>query len=55
VQVRAETFAAVARPATRDERPHLWELMTGVFPKYADYQDEARRALPIAVLEMLGS
>jgi hypothetical protein len=53
VQVRESTFGALARPATADERPRLWALMVAVFPKYAQYQAEARRELPVAVLEML--
>jgi deazaflavin-dependent oxidoreductase (nitroreductase family) len=53
VQVRDKTFGAVARPATADERPRLWELMVAVFPKYEQYARDARRSLPIAVLEML--
>jgi len=55
VQVRAEIFGAFARPATAGERPRLWELMVAVFPKYEQYAGQARRALPIAVLEMLGA
>jgi hypothetical protein len=55
VQVGETTFGAVARPATAAERPRLWELMLDVFPKYARYEAEARRELPIAVLEMLGA
>ena len=51
VQVRTETFAALARPATADERPRLWELMTGIFPTYASYEKKARRQLPVVVLE----
>jgi deazaflavin-dependent oxidoreductase (nitroreductase family) len=53
VQVRDRTFGAVARPAAAAERERLWELMVAVFPKYARYAEQARRALPIAVLEML--
>jgi deazaflavin-dependent oxidoreductase (nitroreductase family) len=51
VQVRDETFGAVARPADPDERPRLWELMVGVFPKYARYEARAGRALPVVVVE----
>ena len=53
LQVRAETFGAVARPAAAEDRARLWELMVTVFPKYARYEDEAGRPLPIVVLEML--
>jgi deazaflavin-dependent oxidoreductase (nitroreductase family) len=55
VQVRTETFAALARPAAPAERPRLWELMLGVFPKYADYAREAGRELPVVELMPAGS
>jgi deazaflavin-dependent oxidoreductase (nitroreductase family) len=55
VQVRRDTFAALARPATPDERPRLWELMLGVFPKYARYEQRAGHELPIVVLEPAGT
>jgi deazaflavin-dependent oxidoreductase (nitroreductase family) len=48
IQVRAETFAALARPASPDERPRLWDLMVGVFPKYHAYA--AGDELPIVVV-----
>jgi deazaflavin-dependent oxidoreductase (nitroreductase family) len=51
VQVRGETFAARARPATPDERPRLWEQMTAFFPKYAEYQRKAGREIPVVVVE----
>jgi deazaflavin-dependent oxidoreductase (nitroreductase family) len=50
VQVRSEVFPAVARPAAGGERERLWALMTGVFPKYAAYEREAGRALPVVVV-----
>jgi deazaflavin-dependent oxidoreductase (nitroreductase family) len=55
VQVRTDTFAALARPASADERPRLWELMLGVFPRYANYAREAGRDLPLVVLSPAGS
>jgi deazaflavin-dependent oxidoreductase (nitroreductase family) len=51
VQVRDETFAALARRASPDERPRLWELMTAIFPKYAAYQKKAGREIPVVVVE----
>jgi deazaflavin-dependent oxidoreductase (nitroreductase family) len=51
VQVRDETFGAVAGPADPDERPRLWELMVGVFPTYAAFERKARRELPVVVVE----
>jgi deazaflavin-dependent oxidoreductase (nitroreductase family) len=51
VQVRSETFPALARPAGQGERPRLWELMLGVFPKYATYAGEAARDLSVVIVE----
>jgi deazaflavin-dependent oxidoreductase (nitroreductase family) len=51
LQVRSETFAAVARPATAGERPRLWELMLGVFPRYARYARDAGRDLAVVAVE----
>jgi deazaflavin-dependent oxidoreductase (nitroreductase family) len=51
LQVRAETFGALAEPAPARERERLWELMTSVFPKYEAYRREAARDLPIVVVD----
>jgi deazaflavin-dependent oxidoreductase (nitroreductase family) len=51
LQVRTEVFAAVARPADVAERPRLWELMVATFPRYAAYEREAGRELPVVVVE----
>ena len=51
VQVGAEVFDAVARPATADERPHLWETMTAIWPHYTGYQRKAPREIPVVVIE----
>jgi deazaflavin-dependent oxidoreductase (nitroreductase family) len=52
LQVRTDTFAALARPAEASERPRLWELMVGVLPKYEAYEREAGRELPVVVVEV---
>ena len=54
VQVGADVFDAVARPATADERPRLWETMTGIWPQYAGYQRKAPREIPVVVIERGG-
>ena len=51
VQVAAERFKATARPATAEERPRLWSLMTGIYPAYVGFQKRTRRQLPVVVLE----
>ena len=51
VQVGSEAFAALARLATAAERPRLFTLMTSIFPRYAQYEQQAGRPLPVVVLE----
>jgi deazaflavin-dependent oxidoreductase (nitroreductase family) len=51
VQVGAEIFPAVARTATEEERPALWELMTGLFKMYAGYQKKTERQIPVVIIE----
>ncbi|MEV4540946.1 nitroreductase family deazaflavin-dependent oxidoreductase [Micromonospora echinaurantiaca] len=51
VQVGAEKFAARARTATGEERSRLWQVMTGVFPTYARYQQQTDREIPVVVVE----
>lgn len=51
VQVGAETFIARARPATADERPHLWHLMVSTMSEYATYQQRITREIPVVLLE----
>jgi deazaflavin-dependent oxidoreductase (nitroreductase family) len=55
LQVGADSFAALARPAEASERPRLWELMVGVFPKYATYEREAGRPLPVVVVQRMST
>ena len=51
VQVRGDMFPALARPATADERPRLWEMMVAQVPQYVGYQKRLRRELPVVLLE----
>lgn len=51
VQVGEEVFEARARDATPDERPRLWELMTGIWPDYDNYQRRTDRQIPVVVIE----
>ncbi|MEV6970734.1 nitroreductase family deazaflavin-dependent oxidoreductase [Hamadaea sp. NPDC051192] len=50
VQIKDDVYAAVARTAEGAERAELWELMTGVFPTYAQYQAKVDREIPVVVL-----
>ena len=51
VQVGADRFRAIARPATTDEKPRLWRIMTKVWPAYDEYQTKTTRAIPVVILE----
>jgi deazaflavin-dependent oxidoreductase (nitroreductase family) len=51
VQVGAEKFSARARPATAEEKPRLWQLMTSIWPDYDTYQRKTSRDIPVVVLE----
>lgn len=51
LQVGADTFAAVARIATQEEKPRLWHIMTSIFPQYDKYQAKAKRAIPLVVVQ----
>jgi deazaflavin-dependent oxidoreductase (nitroreductase family) len=51
VQVGADRFRARARPATPEEKPALWKLMTGVWPAYDEYQARTSRQIPVVILE----
>lgn len=51
VQVGADKFRAKARTALAKERTELWNLMTKIWPAYADYQKKTSREIPVVVLE----
>ncbi len=51
IQVGSEVFSAVARDATAEERPALWEQMTGLWPAYDDYQTRTDRRIPVVVID----
>jgi len=50
IQIKDDVFPAVARTAEGVERAELWQLMTGVFPRYAEYQAAVDRQIPVVVL-----
>jgi deazaflavin-dependent oxidoreductase (nitroreductase family) len=51
VQVRADRFNARARTATLEEKPALWQVMTGIWPAYNEYQARTTRDIPVVILE----
>ncbi len=53
VQIEAETFRARARPATPEEKPRLWRVMTAIWPDYDRYQERTQRDIPVVILERI--
>lgn len=51
VQVKADRFRTLARTATAEERPEMWQRMTAVWPHYDEYQKKTDREIPVVVLE----
>ena len=51
IQVRDERIRAHARPASREEKPELWSIMTKEWPAYNSYQEQTEREIPVVVLE----
>jgi deazaflavin-dependent oxidoreductase (nitroreductase family) len=51
LQIGGDHFDGVARTATADERPRLWEIVTEVYPVYDDYQSVTEREIPVVVVE----
>jgi deazaflavin-dependent oxidoreductase (nitroreductase family) len=46
-----ETFAAIARLLTGDERQQAFEKAVAVFPPYGEYQKKTAREIPVFLLE----
>ena len=51
IQVGPERLKGRARDATEEERPELWEQMTGLWPDYNDYQNRTDRRIPVVVID----
>lgn len=51
VQVKAETFDAIARTAESPEREQLWAEAVKAWPNYDIYQSRTDRSIPVVVLE----
>lgn len=50
VQAGTRRFTARARVASPEERKPLWDLMTRIFPLYAEYAQKTDRVIPIVLL-----
>ncbi|MSO79030.1 MAG: nitroreductase family deazaflavin-dependent oxidoreductase [Acidimicrobiia bacterium] len=50
IQVKAEHLEVVARTASDDEKPRLWETVNAAWPNYDVYQTRTARLIPVVVL-----
>jgi deazaflavin-dependent oxidoreductase (nitroreductase family) len=50
IQVKADHIPVVARTASDDEKPRLWQIVNEVWPNYDVYQTRTDRAIPVVVL-----
>ncbi len=50
IQVKDQIFPVVARAATADEKPRLWDIVTNVWPNYDVYQSRTERDIPVVIL-----
>ena len=51
LQVAADRFAATARTASPEKKADLWPVMTAIWPKYDEYQQNTERYIPLVILE----
>lgn len=51
IQVKHDQILVRASTARDAERARLWEMMTGIWPAYDDYQLKTDREIPVVVLE----
>jgi len=50
IQVKAAHIRVVARTASAEEKPRLWDIVRGVWPNYDAYQARTDRDIPVVVL-----
>lgn len=50
IQVKGDVIPAIARTATPQEKPRLWQLMVAAWPNYDTYQTRTERDIPVVVL-----
>lgn len=50
IQVKADSLQVVARTASPEEKPRLWDIVRSVWPNYDVYQSRTDRDIPVVVL-----
>jgi len=51
VQIRRRVYTAQARPATPEERGAIWPQLIAHAPRYATYQAQTSREIPLVILQ----
>ena len=51
IQVAADRYSVVGRTASPDEKAVLWPVMTAIWPRYEEYQQNTERDIPLVILE----
>ncbi|MBM6400241.1 nitroreductase family deazaflavin-dependent oxidoreductase [Phycicoccus sonneratiae] len=54
LQDGTESWTAVAREITGEEREQWWERCVAAYPPYAEYQEKTDRLIPVLLLERAG-
>lgn len=50
VELPDETYDAVAKQLSTEERPPVWEMLTENYPFFIDHQEKAGRTIPVVAL-----
>lgn len=50
IQVKDKIIPVVARTATDEEKPRLWQIVTAQWPNYDAYQARTDRVIPVVIL-----
>jgi deazaflavin-dependent oxidoreductase (nitroreductase family) len=51
LQVGADKIKGRARTASKEEKPRLWKIMAGLFPRYDEYKTKTSREIPLIIVE----
>jgi deazaflavin-dependent oxidoreductase (nitroreductase family) len=55
IEVGTETVPVRARIATGEEREHIWSRQKAFYPRYAKYESQTTREIPVIVLERMSA
>lgn len=50
ILVKGKAIAVTGRPATAEERPRLWQLVTSQNSQFTAYQNSTKREIPVVIL-----